>query len=208
MGRKRKTDRLYLKLESLKIETSEPRLGEVRTGYQRGLKGAYFKYIWAACEKCGKPRWVQYHPESSNLPPTFCHICANSKRGSPRETHPLWKGGRKVGDSGYVFIQLAPDDFFYPMAAAHGYVREHRLVMAKHLGRCLWPWEIVHHLNHDRADNRLDNLQLVTDMQHKQMTKMEMRLHTLEKRVLALEIDNALLKLELDFWSPRFNKEV
>lgn len=68
---------------------------------------------------------------------------------------------RMVNDAqGYMLVWLPADDPLAAMRNSNGCVLEHRLVMARHLGRPLERRETVHHINGDRSDNRIENLQL------------------------------------------------
>jgi len=48
----------------------------------------------------------------------------------------------------------------HPNANSIGMIFEHRLIMSNYLGRALRPEENVHHLNGDKWDNRIENLEL------------------------------------------------
>lgn len=80
---------------------------------------------------------------------TKMRMKASFKKG---KEHHLWKGGR-IGDGrGYILLWTE-----------EGYIEEHRFVMEKILGRKLTSKEQVHHINENRSDNRLENLQLCAD---------------------------------------------
>lgn len=73
-----------------------------------------------------------------------------------RERNPNWKGGRYISHHGYVIVRVSDDHPF----TYKGYIREHRFVMEKKLGRFLKPEEQVHHINGIKTDNRIENLML------------------------------------------------
>lgn len=78
------------------------------------------------------------------------------------EKHGAWRGGR-WNHGGYVRVPIPRDHpFFEAMADGGGHVLEHRLVMAESLGRPLTKGESIHHIDGNRANNDISNLQLRT----------------------------------------------
>lgn len=83
------------------------------------------------------------------------------RRGQPRGAkHWGFKNGRATNSGGYVIVLVDETDQFSSMRTSNGYVLEHRLVMARHLGRSLFANETVHHINGNRSDNKISNLEL------------------------------------------------
>lgn len=76
-----------------------------------------------------------------------------------REMHHNWNGGRSFNE-GYIRLKLKRDDPFLSMVNKKGYVLEHRYNMARSLGRVLRATEQVHHIDGNRLNNHISNLQL------------------------------------------------
>ncbi len=88
------------------------------------------------------------------------------RRGPPLKPNvaPSCMGGRTQFDHfGYV-IEYAPD---HPAVTLRGFVRQHRLVMEKVLGRYLSGMEVVHHIDRNRMNNDPSNLMVMSDQEHK-----------------------------------------
>jgi len=127
---------------------------------------------------------------------SLCNGCAAKKRAInyQGELSKRWKGGRIATRAGYVMVSVSPISPYYPMTSNRNRLMAHRLVMAIHLGRCLEPWEVVHHRNGDKGDNRLENLELVTHQQNMAYARQASIIGGLQDKVAALEKDVRLLK--------------
>ena len=77
------------------------------------------------------------------------------------ELNHMWKGGR-ILLNGYVYLMRKD----HPRSIGNGYVPEHVLVMEKHLGRYIPLGEDVHHINGDKQDNRIENLEVMKHDEH------------------------------------------
>jgi hypothetical protein len=112
------------------------------------LKPSSGKRIRYQCDKCGKKNETTYQSYNkgqerrNNSGETFCQSCASHLNN--------WNGGVQWTEDGYKNIRVSKGK----------YQREHRLIMEEALNRKLKKTEIIHHINEDKLDNRLENLDL------------------------------------------------
>ncbi|MBT3582788.1 HNH endonuclease [Candidatus Woesearchaeota archaeon] len=68
-----------------------------------------------------------------------------------------WKGGRNITNSGYVRIRKFG-----------GYILEHRFIWEQSNGEIPKGFQI-HHINENKQDNRIENLQLLSNSEHQKL---------------------------------------
>ena len=113
----------------------------------------------------------------------------------------------------YLYMDENHKDMTY--IDSKGYVRfkdsdryYHRWVKEKELGRYLEPWEVVHHKNKDRLDNRPENLEIKTKDEHYQIHVVARREALIIKAIflgfaffgLVLFISGLIIQRKIDMW--------
>lgn len=66
---------------------------------------------------------------------------------------------------------------YWQVMTMDGYQYEHRVIMEAALGRPLLRSEQVHHINGDKLDNRIENLQVVSNGDHRRLHGMPAGMH-------------------------------
>ena len=77
---------------------------------------------------------------------------------------------KKVISKGDYNYALVPE---HPNSTKNGYVLLHRIVIENHLGRLLNANEIVHHIDKNKKNNLLSNLQLTDQNEHTRNHNLE-----------------------------------
>ena len=156
-------------------------LGDITTGHKIN-KVNNGKYVWVSCEICGKERWVALVVKTNQPLSKMCQDCTHDE-------------SRKLGTTttwgNYEYISLPKNSPYISMTKSNTtWVKVHRLVMAQSLGRPLQCWEVVHHINGNKKDNHLENLELLSDTEHKQITSLQSYIKELEAKIILLESKN------------------
>lgn len=141
------------------------------------------KKVKLNCDKCGKITTTTYHnyrsaqDNNGNTGKTQCRSCATKKSGKQRRgkpawnkgklfppdkkgsNHSSWKGGKYIDAHGYVMIHC-----HNPNAKSkwEHYKKEHVSVMETNLKRSLEKKEVVHHIDGDKQNNKIENLALLS----------------------------------------------
>ena len=107
------------------------------------------------CHECGNPfrilRWQYRQKTIRRTKKPFCSAtCKNKFQKLGGKNSGTWSGGRYVcpSNGGYVYINISPNKR----------ILEHRYIMERFLGRKLKKSEVVHHINGNVSDNKVNNL--------------------------------------------------
>jgi hypothetical protein len=136
------------------LDLANQRFGRL-TVIKRGAKDNYGRYMWLCRCDCGNEKPIHgRHLVQGKSSTCGCGIGRTRHKphlGVTGTNHPKWKGGLIIRD-GYKYVYVAP----------YTYKAEHRLVAGLDENSSL----VVHHKNHNKQDNRPENLVCMTRKDH------------------------------------------
>jgi hypothetical protein len=147
-------------VDGQKIEKTCERCGEIFyvTPYRSGARFCSNRCarVTLVCAICGRTFEMQ----------TAAYLAARQKVGRDphcsRRCSARARARPSIDRNGYRRVPVSDEDLpFIKPSRGRATALEHRLVMARHLGRPLRPDETVHHRNGIKTDNRLENLELM-----------------------------------------------
>jgi hypothetical protein len=144
------------------------------------------------CKYCGKEFAIKYKHKKGNIIQEYCCVDCGNKSRRTRKFVPCLSCGKlfettrakccsnkcaienkkKTGimrrnghwnENGYRVLYIDGDKS----------IKEHIYIMEMHVGRKLSKNEIVHHINKNRSDNRIENLILLTKSEHSSLHRKD-----------------------------------
>lgn len=125
--------------------------------------------VKCVCDNCKQEFDTHKCYEKRNRKHRFCSKKCEAEFKNLNNSVDAWTGGCISKSTGYKYIRVDGKQ-----------VEEHRLVMEKHIGRKLEMGEVVHHINGDKLDNRIENLILLTRAEHQKLHAVQDRPNTRE----------------------------
>lgn len=128
------------------------------------------------CDYCGKVFAIDTYrigkPNKKHFCNKQCHLQWNVVEGhkpvtewAKKNGHAHRKAGTGLTTDGYIWVYLK--------GRHNNQIKLHRYLMEVKLGRKLKAEEIVHHINGDKLDNRIENLEIVTRTEHNQIHRAQ-----------------------------------